>query len=79
MTTRRWLTLSDSAGLDVGVELGRVAADDATVSDSAELEVQTAEVPPARGGLGDVASVQDGAALVVRDAEGIIKNQETVK
>ena len=47
--------------------------------DSAALEVQTVEPPAACGGTVNVASVQDGADLVVRDAEGKIKQRETVK
>ena len=73
-------TVSDSAEPDAGgVGLGLVAADDASLSDSAALDFGTAEPPAPHGGPGDVASVQDTADLVVRDAEGNIKRQETVK
>ncbi len=50
-----------------------------TVSDSTDSEVRTAEFPATHGGSGDVASVQDTAELVVRDAKGNIKRQEIVK
>ena len=72
--------LSDSAALDGGrAGRGLTAGDDVALSDSAELEVQTAEPPAPDGGPGDVARVQDRADLVVRDAKGNIKQQETVK
>ena len=58
---------------------GLNAANDVALSDSAELDARTAEPTTPHGGPGDVASVQDTADLVVRDAEGNIKQQETVK
>ncbi|MCZ6892013.1 MAG: hypothetical protein O7F09_05810 [Chloroflexi bacterium] len=80
LTAADGATVSDSARLDdTGTGPGFTASDDATVSDSAELEVQQAQSPPPRGGPGDTASLGDSAGLVVRDAEGNIKHQETVK
>ena len=61
----------------VGPELA--TADDAALSDSAALESKAVEPPAPRGGPGDVANVQDRAVLVIRDAEGNIKQQETVR
>ena len=54
-------------------------ANDVALSDSAALDAETAEPPRSHGGPGDVAKVQDRAHLVVRDAEGNIKYQDTVK
>ena len=51
----------------------------ATVSDSAESEVQQEQTPAPSGGPGDAATVGDSADLVVRDAEGNIKQEEAVK
>lgn len=48
-------------------------------TDSSELDASTAEPPTPHGGPGDVASVQDTANLVVRDAKGNIKQHETVR
>ena len=78
-----------AAALDAGVELPSLPARNTTgdgvrgdVSsasfstiprDSAALEVQTVEPPAAYGGAVNVAGVQDGANLVVRDVEGKIK------
>ena len=54
------------------------ASDVATVRDAAELSVE--EVKPApRRGSGDVTSITDIAELVVRDASGKIKQQQTVR
>ena len=87
-------SISDSAKMDaVAAGSETAAADDAILSgspemeaaanakmsDSATTEVQPGEAAPPRGGPGDVASVQDSAGLVVRDASGNIKQQETVK
>jgi len=72
--------LSDSAALDADrAGRGLITGDDVGLSDSAVLEVQTAEPPAPDGGPVDVARVQDEADLVVRDAKGNIKQQETVK
>ena len=54
-------------------------ANDVALSDSAALDAKTAEPPALHGGPGDVANVQDRADLVVRDAEGNIKHQVTVR
>ena len=54
-------------------------ANDVALSDSAALDAKTAEPPRSHGGPGDVADVQDRAHLVVRDAEGNIKHQDTVR
>ena len=73
------VAVSDSVELRAGRAVGgATAAGDATVSDSAELQVRTEDAPAPQGGPGDVASFQDGAELIVRDAEGNIKQQETV-
>ena len=69
-------TQSEDAG---GAATELTAANGATVSDSAELEVQRGEPPPPPGGPGDTAGMGDSADLVVRDAEGNIKQQETVR
>ena len=63
----------------LGIGSGLIAADDAALSDSAALDARRAEPPAPHGGTGDVASVQDTAVLVVRDAEGNIKSQKTIK
>lgn len=59
------------------------AGGEATASDSVVSEVQQ-EHPdsigtPPPGGPGDVAAFEDSAEIVVRDAAGNIKQQETVK
>lgn len=53
--------------------------DEVTANDSAESEVQQEQTPAPSGGSGDAASVEDSVDLVVRDAAGNIKQQETVK
>ena len=58
---------------------GLSAADGAVAYDSAELQVQPGETAATRGGSGSVAHFQDNAELVVRDASGNIKQQETVR
>ncbi|MCH8988690.1 MAG: hypothetical protein IIA92_07770 [Chloroflexi bacterium] len=55
------------------------AGGEATASDSAVSGVRQEETPPPPGGPGDVAALEDSAEIVVRDAEGNIKQQETVK
>ncbi len=50
----------------------------ASLTDSAKPENIEASLP-ARDGSGDTANVGDSAALVVQDAEGNIKHQETVR
>ena len=82
LTAANGATVSDSAELDAG-GAGQVlpaanVATGANVSDSARLVFQREEPPP-RGDPGDAASFQDSVALVVRDAEGNIKQQETVR
>jgi len=72
------VAVSDSVELRAG-RAGPGVTADATVSDSAELEFQMEDVPAPRGGPGDVASFQDGAELIVRDAEGKIKQRVTVR
>ena len=54
-------------------------ANDVALSDSTALDAKVVESPAPHGGPGDVANVQDRAYLVVRDAEGNIKHQDTVK
>lgn len=54
-------------------------ANDVALSDSAALDAKAAEPPASHDGPGDVANVQDMADLVVRDAEGNIKHQVTVR
>ena len=56
-----------------------VVSSGATVGDSVTHEVIPAGRPESHGGPGDVASVQDRAHLVVRDAEGNVKHRETIK
>ena len=58
---------------------GLTTADKAIVGDSAKVDIQQGEAAPPRSGPGDVASVQDGAELVVRDASGNIKQRKTAK
>ena len=72
---------SDSAKMDAtAADSGlTAAADNVVVSDSAKMEIQPGEAAPPRGGPGDVASVQDSADLVVRDASGNIKQRTTVR
>ena len=72
------LPARDTTGDEASVGAGH-ASSGATVSDSAELEVQRGEPPPPRGGPGDTAGMGDSADLVVRDAAGNIKQQETVR
>ena len=77
LTTADSVTMNDSIELEAG-RAGRGVAV-ATVSDSAELKFQTENAPAPPGGSGEVARFQDGADLIVRDAKGNIKQQETVK
>ena len=56
-----------------------ITAGDVALSDSAGLDAKTAEPSARHGGPGDVANVQDRAELVVRDAEGNVKYQDTVR
>ncbi len=68
---------ADGAGSELTV------GDDVTASDSTESEVQQ-EHPdsigtPPSGGAGDSANVEDSVDLVVRDAEGNIKQEDAVK
>lgn len=76
-------TVSDLVQIEVtGSDPESIFSDAASVGDSAVTEVGTAPVPPppsGGGGTTNTASVTDTADLVVRDAEGNIKNQETVK
>lgn len=73
-------TVSDPVKLeDSGAGTGLTAGDGATANDSAESEVQQEQTPAPSGGPGDNASFQDSADLVVRDAAGNIKQEETVK
>jgi len=51
---------------------------DLTMSDYAELSVQPGQPVPRRGS-GDSAAMADTAELVVRDASGTIKQQQTVR
>ena len=51
---------------------------DLTMSDSAELSVQPGQPVPRRGS-GDSAAIADTPELVVRDASGNIKQQQTVR
>ncbi len=62
-----------------GVGSALTAANDVALSDSAALDAKTAEPPAQPGGPEEVANVQDRAYLVVRDAEGNIKHQDTVR
>jgi hypothetical protein len=62
----------------VGAEPGMKAAEDVAVNDSAELDIREEGHPAPGGGPGEGASFQDGADLLVRDAEGNIKQQEKV-
>ncbi len=72
------LRANDGSTAD-GVGPALIAANDVALSDSALLDAERAEPPAQRGGPGDVANVQDRAYLVVRDAEGNIKHQDTVR
>ena len=68
------------AAQDTGADAPALtAANGATAKDSAGLQAQRIQPPRPRGGPGDVASVQDGAVLVVQDASGNIKKRETVR
>ena len=72
--------VSDQAKMDAAAAgSGLPADDDTSVSDLAKMEVPPGEAAPHGGGPGDVASVQDSAELVVRDASGKIKQRKTVK
>ena len=73
------LESTDAAEAGHAVSDIKAAADQANVSDSAELEVQRGEAPQPQGSPGDGASVRDRADLVVRDASGNIKQRETVR
>ena len=55
------------------------AYSDSSKSDSVSKEVEKPEVRERYGGPGDVASVQDTAELVVRDAKGNVKHRQTIK
>ena len=73
----------DDADAVQGEDAGRTgsgldAADGATLSDSVELSVEEVKPVPRRGS-GDGASISDIAVLVVRDASGKIKQQQTVR
>ena len=74
------LNVSDAVGLEDsqgGTEL--TAGDGANVTDAVTLEVQEEQTPAPSGGPTDAADVEDSVDLVVRDAAGNIKTQETVK
>ncbi len=64
---------------ELELELPDLPARHDTASNSATSDPQMAEPPVQRSGTGDVASVQDGAELVVRDAQGNIKLRETAR
>ena len=73
-------TLSDGATLETsGEDPGVTVSDGAAVNDSAELDVQRQPPPPPSGGPADDTNLGDSAGLVVRDAEGNIKLEQTVK
>ena len=77
-------TLSDSVviettGETTGTGPGVTTGDSASVTDSAVVEVQEAPSPPPSGGTVNNTQLQDSAGIVVRDAQGNIKQQETVK
>ena len=64
---------ADGAGSEL------TAKDDATVNDSAQSDVRQEQTPVPSGGPGDDVNVGDSADLVVKDAEGNIKREESVK
>ena len=66
--------LEDSSGGPV-----LTAGDGANGSDAVAPEVQEEQTPAPSGGPTDSAEVGDSVDLVVRDAEGNIKKQESVK
>ena len=73
-------TLSDKVVIETtGTGPGVTAGDTASVTDSAVVEVQEAPSPPPSGGTVNNTQLQDSAGIVVRDAQGNIKQQETVK
>jgi hypothetical protein len=73
--------MNDPAEWDptAGVDPKFTTAEDVAMKDSAQLEVREPDPPKPRGGPDVVASVQDGAELVVRNADGTISQQETVR
>jgi len=77
-------TLSDSVVIETtgevtGTGTGVTTGDGTSVTDSAVVEVQEAPSPPPSGGPVNNTQLQDSAGIVVRDAQGNIKQQETVK
>ncbi len=74
-------SISDSINLETtGSSPGSSISDGASVGDSVETVVEQAPPPPSGGGgPKEDASFGDSADLVVKDSEGNIKSQETVK
>lgn len=66
-------------GLEIGRQVPGLQGRLTTVSGSLTLDAQNAEHPSQNSVPGDVARVQDGADLVVRDSEGNIKYRVTAE
>ena len=83
-----WLWQSDdgsgqAAGTSPGTEdrfvLPGLPARNTSGASSPESDVRQEETPEPSGGPSDASNIEDSVDLVVRDSEGNIKHQETVK